>query len=317
MAQLDKRERKNAALFYFIAAFATIIWWLTLIILPESRTLFLGKTFAEHFTWILLAPDLILALIIAIFLAPYVIRGNPNAPALAWLYAGGQAYAFAIAFALTLIDPDAYWGTVGMALAAGISLFLAIRLEEFDILWGKFKFKPAPHADPKTHWQRALIQTVVMWSLFLGVIPAAIAAFEIHFRFNQNWFHFPVQLPLAIAIFVILGSIGLYSCFVMTKHGDGTPLPSEHTNQLVILGPYRYIRNPMALCGISQGGIVGLAIGSPLIIVYSILGALSWEILVRPLEEAELASRFGDEYPAYQKAVKCWLPSLRPYSQSR
>lgn len=313
MAPLDKRERKNAAVFYFITAFLTIAWWILLILIPESRIPFLGQGFSEQFTWVLLSPDLISALAIAIFLGPYVLKNNPAASALAWLHAGGQGYAFCIAIGLAIIDPRAYWGVVGMAFSAGIAVFLAIRIQQLDILWGKFRFRPATSTDSKSHWRRTLVQTAIMWTIFLALIPLTIAFFEINLKFSQHWFTFTGQIPSAIIIFIVLGSIGLWSGYVMTHHGNGTPLPSEHATKLVILGPYRHIRNPMALCGTMQGTAVGLAIGSPLIFAYAILGALAWDILVRHLEEEDLSNRFGETYLEYRSKMRCWIPSLRPY----
>ena len=38
-----------------------------------------------------------------------------------------------------------------------------------------------------------------------------------------------------------------------------------------------------------------------------------WHLVARPMEERDLAARFGASYQAYRAAVRCWWPRLRPY----
>lgn len=66
----------------------------------------------------------------------------------------------------------------------------------------------------------------------------------------------------------------------------------------------------MALVSIIQGTALGIILNSGLVVVYSLLGAIAWDLLVRPLEEAHLSSKFGSEYEAYRERVRCWIPNL-------
>lgn len=86
---------------------------------------------------------------------------------------------------------------------------------------------------------------------------------------------------------------------------------------LVVSGPYRYVRNPMAVGSISQGVAVGLMASSWLIVLYAVAGAVIWDWFVRPHEEAELSSRFGASFASYRNAVRCWVPTLRYGAESR
>ncbi|MBC8870775.1 MAG: DUF393 domain-containing protein [Planctomycetes bacterium] len=36
-----------------------------------------------------------------------------------------------------------------------------------------------------------------------------------------------------------------------------------------------------------------------------------WNLVVRPIEEADLHSRFGDDFERYKRSVRCWIPSFR------
>jgi protein-S-isoprenylcysteine O-methyltransferase Ste14 len=94
----------------------------------------------------------------------------------------------------------------------------------------------------------------------------------------------------------------------MSTLGQGTPLPSAMANHLVIAGPYRWVRNPMALAGISQGVAVGLILESWLVVAWAIAGSLVWNYVIRPFEETDLEERFGDEFVRYRAAVRCWVP---------
>ncbi|WP_286178349.1 methyltransferase family protein [Rhodopirellula sp. JC639] len=82
----------------------------------------------------------------------------------------------------------------------------------------------------------------------------------------------------------------------MVTQGGGTPLPTATAPRLVVAGPYRFVRNPLALAGILQGIAVGWLLGSVPVIVYSLTGIFAWHVFVRPAEEQDLLDRFGTRY---------------------
>lgn len=316
MGELSRRERLVAAAFYGATALATIGWWALLLLVPASREWFFGRRFAGTLPIAFLLPDLVSALLLAIWLVPTVLKSSPWARFGAALHAGGQGYAFLIAVSLAAQDPTAYPGVVCMMFSSGAALAFAMRLNQAPVLWGPFRFAPAPPRDGRGHWVEALKQTAAMWLVFLLLIPAGMAAAEAALGWNSQWWSHPMRMAFAVPVFVTCGSVGLWSGWVMTHLGGGTPLPSDHPAQLVVAGPYRVIRNPMALAGIAQGVAVGVGIGSPLVACYALTGAVAWEVLTRPLEEAHLEKVFGAPYAAYRQAVRCWIPSP-PYRQSQ
>ena len=102
----------------------------------------------------------------------------------------------------------------------------------------------------------------------------------------------------------------------MAMRGEGTPLPAATARNLVVVGPYRFVRNPMAVAGALQAIGVGLWRGSWMVIASSIAGAVIWNTFIRPEEEADLAARFGSDYETYRSVVRCWIP-IRRESLSR
>ena len=99
----------------------------------------------------------------------------------------------------------------------------------------------------------------------------------------------------------------------MSASGQGTPLLSAMPNRLVIAGPYRVVRNPMAVAGIAQGVAVGLILSSwrgvvYVVVIYAIVGSLLWNYAVRPREETDLEEGFGEQFWRYRETVRCWRP---------
>lgn len=161
---------------------------------------------------------------------------------------------------------------------------------------------------------KTLLQTVLFWGFFLVLLPAVVFYAESLLVGDALRFGGPGTRTLGTLLFVTAGTIGLWSGFLMAVHGHGTPLPLDCPSRLVVVGPYRFVRNPMAITGISQGIGVGLMLGSPAVVAYALAGAPFWNWLVRPWEEQGMEERFGDEFRAYRAAVRCWLPRLSPYS---
>ena len=173
-------------------------------------------------------------------------------------------------------------------------------------------FCPSAPSSTRVHVAWTLAQSAVLWALALGVGPWVIV------RVEQALGLVPAVAPgqraAAAALFLTASGLNLASGVAMARHGDGTPLPTMCARRLVVRGPYRWLRNPMAVFGLSQGLAVALWLGSPGTVAYVVAGGVVWHALVRPLEEADLERRFGDAYGAYRRHVRCWVPRLSPYA---
>lgn len=161
---------------------------------------------------------------------------------------------------------------------------------------------------------KTLAQTAVFWTIFLFLIPTALVVVEGAVAPPGWGFRSSALTWLGGPLFVAGGALGLTSGMVMAVRGRGTPLPADCPRELVVAGPYRYVRNPMAIAGLSQGVAVGLVLGSPAVVAYALLGGPAWDLLVRPWEEADLDRRFGEPYRRYRAAVRCWIPRFPGHS---
>lgn len=175
--------------------------------------------------------------------------------------------------------------------------------------------REAAIARPSRNVAKTMLQTTGFWLTFLLLIPLAILKFDQWSGLDRWSFHHPWAIATGVGLFVVAGALGLTSGVTMAIVGRGTPWPFDCPRDLVIAGPYRHVRNPMVVAGLLQGVAVGLFVGSPTVIVYSLLGAPVWNAFARPWEEADLERRFGDSFRDYRTSVRCWLPRWTPYQR--
>ena len=156
------------------------------------------------------------------------------------------------------------------------------------------------------NYTKTLLQTAALWGAFLIVLPAVIAGLE-------GDRGFPEHQVVAAVLFAVFGALGLWGGYVMARVGEGTPLPLDTAPRLVIAGPYRWVRNPMAISAPAQAAALSLWHGSWWLVIYGVGAAIVWHVVIRPPEERDLVERFGEPYETYRRAVRCWLPRRSPY----
>jgi protein-S-isoprenylcysteine O-methyltransferase Ste14 len=169
-------------------------------------------------------------------------------------------------------------------------------------------FRPAPERTAAHNLAVTLAQTSVFWLAFIVVGPWVLAEIERSLALPT----FPVQQGFGLVVAAAMGVLNLWSGWTMAVIGRGTPFPTQTARELVVRGPYRFVRNPMALGGLGVAAGVGLARGSAVTLLYAVAGGVLWHLVARPMEERDLAARFGPPYERYRAAVRCWWPG-RPY----
>ncbi len=110
--------------------------------------------------------------------------------------------------------------------------------------------------------------------------------------------------PLGMVL-LLAGGVVVLLCGAMLS----TPgiLPTE----FVVLGPFRYVRNPMSLAAVTMMFGLALFCRSISILLFSVLVFLAMHGVVVFVEEPWLAKRFGQSYLQYKRSVNRWLPSFK------
>lgn len=90
--------------------------------------------------------------------------------------------------------------------------------------------------------------------------------------------------------------------------GKGTLAPWDPPKTLVIVGLYRYVRNPMYVGVLTLVAGWALFFSSPVLGAYGGLLAVVFHLRVITYEEPWLESQFGDAWRSYKAAVGRWWP---------
>jgi len=119
---------------------------------------------------------------------------------------------------------------------------------------------------------------------------------------------------------IVLGGVLAVNCFARFFFvGKGTPAPFDAPQHLVIIGPYRYVRNPMYLgAGLVLAGCAILFAEFSLVLIgYAVAIILLVNLFILLYEEPTLRRRFGAEYDEYRKNVRRWIPRARPWEPAQ
>jgi len=163
------------------------------------------------------------------------------------------------------------------------------------------------------HW--GLIKAIIILpGTVLVFIPAALLLMAAGSSFAAD-----LQRPseftfyVACVLFAAGGDLSIRTAALFTTMGEGTPAPWEPPQKLVIIGPYRYVRNPMI-----SGAIIVLIgesvlFNSWLIFLWTLAFLLGKMIYLPLVEEKGLLARFGDAYRGYRDQVPRWVPRLEKW----
>ncbi len=301
---------RSASIYFLFLGLSVLGWWSMLFAFPETRVYFqmgADETVLMSF-WL---PDIVFLAFGSLVAGILNWTENRYAAIASWFVTGLVTYATIYTISFAFATDTGWLGVVFMAPATLWSGVFAIGVSPMN----KDMFRKS--AAGSTGWIlfKTFSQIVVVWSVILAVLPNLLVWIEQKIGFEQ--ISFPFQTALSVVLFVLASVPGVWAAIVMSKYGKGTPLPLDHATEFVVQGPYAYIRNPMAFSGILQGIVVALFFGSPLVLIYALMGSLIWQVIFRPLEEDDLEARFGAEYLSYKEAVRCWVPRVVAYEAGK
>jgi len=93
-----------------------------------------------------------------------------------------------------------------------------------------------------------------------------------------------------------------------TFTGRGTPAPFDPPKEIVVRGPYRYVRNPMYVAVMLALTGEALLFEAASLLIYAALAFSFFHFWVVFYEEPTLRRKFGDSYREYCRRVPRWLP---------
>ena len=155
----------------------------------------------------------------------------------------------------------------------------------------------------KKEWLKAII---ILPFNVLVVIPALILYFSGYKFILNNIFLICAGCLLFIAGF----ALAVWTMFLFNNIGKGTAAPWAPPKQLVVAGPYKYVRNPMITAVLSILLAESLIFNSLEIFCWFIFFLIINSIYFPLVEEKQLKERFGEEYLEYMKKVPRWLPKF-------
>ncbi len=164
-----------------------------------------------------------------------------------------------------------------------------------------------------SHWPTAIASLIVgaaFFGLWFWLLPQWLG-FTVAAAGDANW-RWLAAVPSVLGFAVALRCVWDFGWT-----GHGTPAPIAPPQRLVVVGFYRFVRNPMYV-GFAFGWI-GLWIvfghANAYLIAMVAAVALGVDLFVMFYEEPTLRRKFGADYEEYCRHVRRWWPRLSPYAK--
>ena len=155
------------------------------------------------------------------------------------------------------------------------------------------------------------------WLTAVASLAVGAAFFALWFWLLPRWLGFHVGTAhwrWIAALPSVLGfAVALRCIWDFGWTGRGTPVPVAPPQRLVVVGFYRYVRNPMYVA--FAAGWIGLWVifghGNPVLIAAVAAVAFAVHLFVVFYEEPTLRNKFGADYEEYCRNVRRWWPRVR------
>ena len=162
------------------------------------------------------------------------------------------------------------------------------------------------------------------WPTAVASLIVGAAFFSLWFWLLPRWLGFRAEMAGAAhwrwlaAVPSVLGfAVALRCVWDFGRTGRGTPAPIAPPQRLVVVGLYRYVRNPMYL-GFATGWIgLWVVFGhANLVAIIAVAAvALGVHLFVVLYEEPPLRGKFGADYEQYCQNVGRWRPRVRGWNK--
>ncbi len=154
---------------------------------------------------------------------------------------------------------------------------------------------------------RALTYATLFVAFFLVVVPQNVLRLS-----GFKWSGAPGWSELTgmgLAMFGVV--LVVWSLVAFAFVGGGTAAPFDPPRKLVVVGPYRFVRNPIYIGAVMAMLGAALYLWSSWLVLYSFVVLIVTHFLVILYEEPHLRRVFGQPYEAYLRTVHRWVPTWR------
>jgi protein-S-isoprenylcysteine O-methyltransferase Ste14 len=177
----------------------------------------------------------------------------------------------------------------------------------YEVEMNKFK----KWQENKTSSGKQIIMLVIGALIFPTGIPAILVLLlpQVDKRMGiASFYGGYVNIIIGVLAILLGGSLAMWTIIAQIKLASGTPFPMMPTQKLLIIGPFKYCRNPMTLGTIVAYAGVAFWVGSFSALLAVVVLAVLLTTYLKLIEEKELALRFGQEYLVYKKNTSFMLP---------
>jgi protein-S-isoprenylcysteine O-methyltransferase Ste14 len=148
-------------------------------------------------------------------------------------------------------------------------------------------------------------------ALVLGIVP------YLFYQLDDRYLAMHVEIGGLRIVGVVLAVAALVQYLraanVLVSHGQGGHVEFDPPAKFVVVGPYRYARNPVAgyllLCMLGEA----IAFSSTGIFIMFCLATMLAHVQVTRIEEPLLRKRYGHDYDEYCARVPRWIPRWRSF----
>jgi protein-S-isoprenylcysteine O-methyltransferase Ste14 len=154
----------------------------------------------------------------------------------------------------------------------------------------------------------ALVIGALIFPITIPVILIVVLPYVDNYFGISSFFYGLGNIIIGVMAIVIGGIVAIWTIVIQITLASGTPFPMLPTKKLLIVGPFKYCRNPMTLGTIIAYAGIAILVGSfSALLAVAIFAAILIGYL-KIIEEKELQMRFGSEYIEYKKKTPFIIP---------
>jgi len=155
---------------------------------------------------------------------------------------------------------------------------------------------------------KLLIKNLIYTIFFPGNVAVLVPSWLLARNANTMPHHWGFLQYLAL----LSTSAGIVIYFQCVRDfaiaGRGTPSPFDPPSNLVVRGPYRFVRNPLYLAVLVMLLSETVFFESWALLRYTVGYIVTVHLIVVLYEEPKLRHTFGASYDRYSQCVRRWLP---------